>query len=99
MNRRTFAVVLLLAALSLGACATAPSCVPVAIVVAAKERRTRVGLEPGTLQTTETGRIREVLRESFVPEYWLKDTQGRWDQVSEATWRTAEVGQRAEVCR
>ena len=99
MNRRTLAVVLLLAGLSLDSCATAPSCAPVAIVVAAKERRTRIGLEPGTLQSTETGRVRQALGESFVPEYWLKDSQGRWDQVSEATWRTAETGQRVEVCR
>ena len=99
MNRRTLTVILTLSAFSLGACATAPSCTSVSIVVAAKERRTRLGLEPGMLRTTETGQIREVPRESFVPEYWLKDSQGRWDKVSEATWRVAEVGQRAEVCR
>ena len=99
MNPRTLAVVLWLAGISLDACATAPSCAPVTIVVAAKERRTRIGLEPGTLQSTETGHVRQAPRESFVPEYWLKDSQGRWDQVSEATWRTAEPGQRVEVCR
>ena len=99
MNQRTLAVVLVSAGLALDACATAPSCAPVAIVVAAKERRTRVGLEPGTLQSTETGQVGQALRESVVPEYWIKDTQGRWDQVPEATWRTAETGQRAEVCR
>ena len=99
MNRRTVTVVLLLAGLSLDACATAPSCAPVAIVVAAKERRTRVALEPGGLQSTETGYVRPALRESFVPEYWVKDGQGGWHQVSEATWRTAEPGQRVEVCR
>ena len=38
MNRQTLAVVLLLAGLSLDACATGPSCAPVAIVVAAKPK-------------------------------------------------------------
>ena len=99
MNRRTLAVVLLLAGPALDACATARSCAPVAVVVAAKERRTRVGLEPGALQSTETGHVRQAPRESVVAEYWLKDSLGRWDQVSEATWREAEPGQRVEVCR
>ena len=98
MSRRTHAV-LLLAGLSLDACASAPSCTPVAIVVAAKERRTRVSLEPGPLQTTETGQVRQAPRESFVPEYWLRDTQGHWERVSEATWTATEIGQRVEVCR
>ena len=99
MNRRTLAVVLLLAGLSLDACATAPSCALVAIVVAATERRTRFALESGALQSTETGYVRQALRESFIPEYWVKDSQGGWHQVSEATWMTAETGQRVEVCR
>ena len=99
MNRRTVTVVLLLAGLSLDACATAPSCTPAAIVVAAKERRTRVALESGALQSTETGYVRQALRESFVPEYWIKDGQGGWHQISEATWMTAETEQRVEVCR
>ena len=99
MNERMLTGVLLLAGLSLEACATAPSCAPAAVVVAAKERRTRVGLESGTLQSTDTGQIRQPLGESFVPEYWIKDGQGRWDRVSEATWRSVEPGQRVEVCR
>jgi len=99
MKPRILTGVLLLAGLSLDACATAPSCAPVAIVVAAKERRTRVGLESGALQSTETGQVRQPLRESFVPEYWLKDSEGRWDRVSEATWRSVDLGQRVEVCR
>ena len=99
MNPRILAGVTLLAGLALDACATAPSCAPVAIVVATKERRTRVGLESGSLQSTETGQIRQPLRESLVPEYWIKDSQGRWDRVSEATWRSIEPGQRVEVCR
>ena len=90
---------LLLAALWLGACATASTCASVPIVVAAKERRTRMLAEPGGLKTTETGQVREATREAFVPEYWLKDSQGHWDKVSEATWTAAEVGGRAEVCR
>lgn len=98
MTPRTVAIALLLAGLSLDACVTAPSCVPVALVVVAKERRTRVGLQSGTLQSTPTGQIREV-HDSFVPEYWIKDSQGRWHQVPEATWRTTELGQGAEVCR
>lgn len=99
MSARVFAGALVLAGLSLGACATALSCTPVFIVVTAKERRTRVDLDAGTPLGTETGRVRQAPRESFIPEYWLRDGQGRWYQVSEATWRTAETGQRVEVCR
>jgi hypothetical protein len=99
MNQRRLGNALLLAVLSLDACATAPSCVPVAVTVAAKERRTRVGLESGALQSTPTGQVREALRESFVAEYWVQDSQGRWHQVSEATWQRAEPGQRVELCR
>ena len=67
MNQRTLAVVLVSAGLALDACATAPSCAPVAIVVAAKERRTRVGLEPGTLQSTETGHVGRGAADSWRP--------------------------------
>ena len=90
---------LVLAPPLLGACATGALCTPAAIVVTAKEGRTRMRLEPGGLRTTETGHLREVYREVLVREYWLKDAEGHWDQVSEAAWRAAEVGRPAEVCR
>ena len=99
MSRRLFTVFLALMALGLGACATAPTCTPVEIVVAAKEQRTRLRTEPGGLQTSQTGQVREIQRETFVREYWLKDAQGRWDQVTETAWKAAEVGRPAEVCR
>ena len=99
MSRRTFVALLLVAGLALGGCATTPLCAPVTITVAAKEQRTRMHSELQGLRTTETGRVVEVYRDVFVREYWLKDAQGRWDQVSEAAWRAAEVGRPAEVCR
>jgi hypothetical protein len=98
VNPRLGFGLLLLTALTLADCATAPSCTPAVIVVTERERRTRIGLEPGTPWSTETGQIRQPLHESFVPEYWLKDTRGHWYQVSEATWRVAEVGRPIEVC-
>ena len=99
MRARAYLGLTLVAALSLGACATGAPCSPVSIVVAAKEERTRMRMEPGGLRTTETGYVREVYREVFVREYWLKDAQGHRDQVSEAAWRAAELGRPAEVCR
>jgi hypothetical protein len=90
---------LTLAVLPLGACATGAPCTPVSVVVTAKEERTRIRMEPGGLQTTATGQLREVSREVLVREYWLKDAQGHWAPVSEAVWRAAEVGRPVEVCR
>lgn len=99
MSRRIFDGVVVVAVLALGACAAVEPCVPVSVIVAAKDRRARLGTEPGGIRTTETGIVREIQRDTIVAEYWLKDTQGRWDRVSEATWRDAEVGRPAEVCR
>ena len=99
MRARAYIGLTLVAALPLGACATGAPCTPVSIVVTAKEERTRIRMEPGGLRTTETGQLREVYREVLVREYWLKDAQGRWDLVSEAAWRAAEVGRPVEVCR
>lgn len=88
-----------LSTLALSACATAASCHPVTVVVAAKQERTRIRAEPGGLMTTEMGYVREVHRDVLVREFWLKDLRGRWGRVSESTWRYAEIGKPAEVCQ
>ena len=85
--------------LALSACATVTSCVPIAIVVAAKEDRAPALAAPGSLTTTETGYVREIPQDRVAREFWLKDTNGRWDRVSESIWRSTEVGKSVEVCR
>ena len=99
MNPSMLVVAVVLTGLSLDACVTAPACSPHMISVAAKERRPRISLESGALTSTPTGQVREALRESFVHEYWLRDSEGRWVQVSEATWTAAEPGERVQICR
>jgi hypothetical protein len=69
------------------------------MVVAAKERRPRLVPQPGGLTTSPTGYVRETYRETSITEFWLKDAQGKWTQVSQATWDTAEIGKPVEVCR
>lgn len=87
-----------LAALSLASCASVSRCEPLTILVKDKEQRTHLERVPAGLQTTETGYVREIYRELFVQEYWVKDDGGRWHKVSESAWREAQAGQTLQVC-
>lgn len=97
MGRRLIALTVTLAA-ALAACASL-ACAPVTVVVAAKDERPRLQSEPRGLRTDELGRLKEQRREVIVPEYWVRDREGRWYRVGEAEWRAAEPGQPLALCR
>jgi hypothetical protein len=85
-------------ATALGGCAGL-ACSPVTIVVTDKDERPRLRSEPRGLRTDELGRVKEERRDVIVPEYWVRDREGRWSRVDEAVWRSAEPGQPLTVCR
>jgi hypothetical protein len=97
MRRRLIALPVALAA-TLHGCASV-ACEPVTIVVADKDERPRLQSEPRGLRTDELGRLKEQRREVIVPEYWVRDGEGRWHRVGETEWRTAEPGQPMALCR
>jgi len=97
MRRRLIALPVALAA-ALAGCASL-ACAPVTVVVAAKDERLRLSSEPRGLRTDELGRLKEQRREVIVPEYWVRDREGRWYRVGEADWRTAEPGHPMTLCR
>jgi len=97
MRRRLIALPVALAA-ALGGCASL-ACAPVTIVVADKDERPRLQSEPRGLRTDELGRLKEQRREVIVPEYWVRDREGRWYRVGEAEWRAAEPGHPMTLCR
>ena len=80
-----------------GGCAGV-ACTPATIVVAEKDQRPRLQSEPRGLRTDDLGRVKEQRREVIVPEYWVRDREGRWYRVGEAEWRVAEPGQPLQVC-
>ena len=98
MRTRRLAPWLLAAGLALAGCAEL-ACRPVTIVVAGRERRTRLESEFRGVTTDPTGRVVERRRDVVVDEFWVKDGGGRWYRVSEAAWRGAVVGASLEVCR
>ena len=75
------------------------ACTPTAIVVVTKDERPRLRSEPRGLRTDEFGRVKEQRREVIVPEYWVRDREGRWYRVTESEWRGVEPGQPMQVCR
>jgi len=86
-----------LLALVTAGCATV--CRPVTIEVDRKDERSRLVSEFRGIRTSEvSGRVIEVREDRIVHEYWLRDKEGRWHQVSESVWRAVTVGGRTEVC-
>src|SRR3990170_4289360 len=91
MRTRRLAPWLLAAGLALAGCAEL-ACRPVTIVVADRERRTRLESEFRGVTTDPTGRVVERRRDVVVDEFWVKDGGGRWYRGSEAAWRGAIGG-------
>jgi hypothetical protein len=96
MNLASFAAGLVISA-ALTGCASM-GCEPREIVVDAREQRTRLDSEFRGLRTTEIGRVKEERRDVLVPEWWVRARNGKWYQVPEAVWRTAEPGRTVAVC-
>jgi hypothetical protein len=96
--RRSLLVVALALVASFGGCVDV-ACVPITVVVAAKDERPQLRSEPRGLGTDELGRVKEQRREVIVSEYWVRDREGRWYRVGEAQWRAVEPGQPTQVCR
>ena len=96
--RRLALTVLAVWMAALGGCAGL-ACSSVTIVVTEKDERPRLRSESRGLRTDELGRVKEERRDVIVPEYWVRDREGRWSRVDEAAWRSAEPGQPLTVCR
>jgi hypothetical protein len=75
------------------------ACRPETVVVAKKEERARLETGPGPIRTTETGRVAEEVRPTFVREYWVQSDQGTWYRVPLDQYRSIEVGQPTQICR
>jgi hypothetical protein len=100
MRRPAAAPVALLVA-SLAGCAGV-ACAPVTVVVAEKDTRAELRGEPIGVRSEANdarGRAGFVHRQVIATEYWVRDREGEWSRVPEATWRAAEPGQPVQVCR
>jgi hypothetical protein len=74
------------------------ACHPATIVADRREERSRLVSEARGVRTDALGRVVEERRERIVHEWWVRDTQGRWHSVDEATYRAAEPGREIGVC-
>jgi hypothetical protein len=46
-----------------------------------------------------TGRVYEVRHAVVEESYWVREADGAWIAVDEATWRLAKKGEPLRVCR
>ena len=97
MRARLFIVLGTLSALA-GGCASL-ACRPQTVLVERKEERVRLESEFRGLRQEGPGRPSEIRRDKIVSEYWIRDRDGAWYEVSEATWRDAAPGTSLELCR
>jgi hypothetical protein len=97
MRPRLLLVAMFAGALAAGCAGVA--CVPVTVVVEAKEERPRLRTETRGVRTDATGHVVEERRDVVVPEYWVRGRDGRWYDVSEAEWQAAEPGRALSRCR
>jgi hypothetical protein len=81
-----------------GGCASL-ACRPQTVLVDVKEERTRLESEFRGMKQDPSGRLSEIRRDRIVPEYWVRDRDGAWHQVSESEWRDTAPGKPLEVCR
>ena len=74
------------------------ACRPATVVADRREERSRLESEFRGLRTDGAGRVAETRQDRIVHEWWVRDTEGRWHRVDEATYRAAEPGREIAVC-
>ena len=74
-------------------------CAPTSITVAEREQRSRLREIVRGVRTDAVGRVYEDRRMEFVPEYWVRSTEGQWYDVGRDAYRVAIPGRLIDVCR
>ena len=73
-------------------------CRPTTIVVAKKDENVRLETRPGLPRTTANDRVEEEVAPRLVREYWVQSDRGEWYRISEAQYRSTDIGQAIEMC-
>jgi hypothetical protein len=97
VRRASLAGALLGAAAAQG-CAIAP-CTPSTIVVRDAAETSVVESRLDSVSFDPLGHRMDHRRDVVVPRFWVRDADGHWIAVDEATWRRAAKGQPLDVCR